>query len=270
MYSRYIRDMSSEVSDVKNTFSGWDQCMAKAYCKWPVIIGIILGVVIAASMIWCLIRCICCGAECCCGCLSCFSCCTSCCNSSSHHSNKGYTQPMTAAPQVSQYAQYQPTAAPVYRAQQQAQYARFDAPGAGAKAFNEDALPAMPSWGQSRTVRQQEEVDEMDMGRLHQHQHQYNNNNNQAAEPMLPKSPYAQVAEYPYQANAGAYSGDLGYAGEQGQQQQYGYGQQQQMQQYSPRAQSPGYESQFSHAAPPSYHTSAPARKPVGGSWRDL
>ncbi|KAI5271587.1 hypothetical protein E4T47_05096 [Aureobasidium subglaciale] len=264
MYSRYIRDMSSEVSDVKNTFSGWDQCMTKAYCKWPVIIGIILGVVIAASMIWCLIRCICCGAECCCGCLSCFSCCTSCCSSSSHHSNKGYTQPMTAAPpQGPQYTQYQASAAPVYRAQQAAQYARFDAPGAGGnKAFNEDALPAMPSWGQSRTVRQQEEVDEMEMGRLHQY-----HNNNQAAQPMLSKSPYAQVAEYPYQANAGADSGDLGYAGEQGQHQQYGYGQQQQ---YSPRAQSPGYESQFSHAAPPSYHTSAPARKPVGGSWRDL
>ncbi|KAI5199420.1 hypothetical protein E4T39_06247 [Aureobasidium subglaciale] len=271
MYSRYIRDMSSEVSDVKNTFSGWDQCMTKAYCKWPVIIGIIVGVVIAASVVWCLIRCICCGAECCCGCLSCFSCCTSCCNSSRR--NNGYTQqPQPAVSQFPQYAQYQPAAAPVYRAQQQQQpqYAHFDAPGAG-KPFNEDALPAMPSWGQSRTMRQ-EEVNEMEMGHLHQHQ------NNQAAQPMLPKSPHAQVQEYPYQANAGAYSGDLGYAaGDQSRQQhQYGYGQQHM--QYSPRSQSPGYESQFSShavAPPPSYHTSAPsavgvARKPIGGSWRDL
>ncbi|THX93629.1 hypothetical protein D6D02_10276 [Aureobasidium pullulans] len=267
MYSRYIRDMSSEVSDVKNTFSGWDQCMTKAYCKWPVIVGIIVGVVIAASLIWCLIRCLCCGVECCCGCLSCFSCCTSCCNNN-HHRNQGYAQqPTLVAPvsQFPQYTQYQPAAQPVYRSQQQVpQYAHFDAPSSNKK-FNEDALPAMPSWSQGRTLRHQDDVNEMEMGSLH-------NNNNQAsaAAPMLPKSPNAHVQEYPYQFNAGAYGGDLGYSAPSPYAaEQYGYGQ---AAQYSPRAQSPGYESSYAGVAPPSYHTAAPevTRKPVGGSWRDL
>lgn len=85
---------------------------------------------------------------------------------------------------------------------------------------------------------------------------------------MLPKSPRAQTQEYPYQANAGAYNGDLGssrsptaYANET-QPQQYGYGQQ------SGRSASQGYEASVNSL--PSYHTSAPARKPVNGSWRDI
>ncbi|CAD0095987.1 unnamed protein product [Aureobasidium mustum] len=206
MYSRYMRDVSSEVSDVKNTFSGWDQCMSKAYCN------------------------------------------------NGHHRNQGYTQPPPPVSQFPQYTQYQPAAAPVYRSQQP-QYARFDAPSSN-KPFNEDALPAMPSWSQSRTLRQQDT--DMEMGSI----------SNQAAQPMLPKSPHANVQEYPYQANAGAYGGDLGtshspYAP---QTEQYGYGQGH----YSPRVASPA------GTAAPSYHTTAPAapagvaRKPVSGSWRDL
>ncbi|KAG9959682.1 hypothetical protein KCU61_g7249, partial [Aureobasidium melanogenum] len=256
MYSRYMRDVSSEVSDVKNTFSGWDQCMSKAYCKWPVIIGIIVGVVVALSIVWCLVRCLCCGVECCCSCMSCFSCCTSCCRNG-HHRNQGYTQPPPPVSQFPQYTQYQPAAAPVYRSQQP-QYARFDAPSSN-KPFNEDALPAMPSWGQSRTLRQQDT--DMEMGSM----------NNQAAQPMLPKSPHTQVHEYPYQANAGAYGGDLGtsHSSYAPQTEQYGYGH------YSSRVASPGYEASVAGTAAPSYHTTAPAapgvaRKPVSGSWRDL
>ncbi|KAH0285141.1 hypothetical protein M436DRAFT_57472 [Aureobasidium namibiae CBS 147.97] len=261
MYSRYIRDISSEVDGVKNTFSGWDQCMTKAYCKWPVIIGIVVGAVIAISVVWCLVRCLCCGLECCCGCLSCFSCCTSCCNNH-HRRQQGYTQPPPPVSQFPQYTQYRPAAAPVYRQQQQQQqpqYAHLDAPS---KSFNEDALPAMPSWNNSRSFRQQQdaEVDDMEMGNMHA----------QAAQPMLPKSPRAQVQEYPYQANAGAYNGDLGHSQSQSpyanEPQQYGYGRQES------RVALP-YEASIN--PPPSYHTSAPAaqgvaRKPVSGSWREV
>jgi hypothetical protein len=254
--------------------------MTKAYCKyvapsflfythpqvadsflprWPVIIGIVVGAVIAISIVWCLVRCLCCGLECCCSCLSCFSCCTSCCNNN-HRRHQGYTQAPPPVSQFPQYTQYQPAAAPVYRSQQQKpQYAHFDAPS---KPFNEDALPAMPSWNNSRTLRQQDtEVNDMEMGNMH----------NQAAQPMLPKSPRAQVQEYPYQANAGAYGGDLASSRAElpQQPQQYGYGRQ------SPRVPATSYEG--SVAAPPSYHTTAPApagqgvaRKPVSGSWRDL
>jgi hypothetical protein len=230
--------------------------------RWPVIIGIVVGAVIAISIVWCLVRCLCCGMECCCGCLSCFSCCTSCCNNN-HHRNQGYTQPPPPVSQFPQYTQYQPAAAPVYRSQQQKpQYAHFDAPS---KPYNEDALPPMPSWNNSRTLRQQDtDVNEMEMGSM--------NNLQAAAQPMLPKSPRAQVQEYPYQANAGAYGGDLAssqrhspYGDEQPQ--QYGYGH------HSPSVASRGYEASVN--PPPSYHTSAPgaqgvARKPVSGSWRDL
>jgi hypothetical protein len=120
----------------------------------------------------------------------------------------------------------------------------------------------MPSWNNSRTLRQQDiEINDMEMGSMH----------NQAAQPMLPKSPRAQVQEYPYQANAGAYGGDLASSRAElpQQPQQYGYGRQ------SPRVPASAYEG--SVAAPPSYHTTAPApagqgvaRKPVSGSWRDL
>jgi hypothetical protein len=188
--------------------------------------------------------------------LSCFSCCNN-----NHRRHQGYTQAPPPVSQFPQYTQYQPAAAPVYRSQQQQQqqkpqYAHFDAPS---KPFNEDALPAMPSWNNSRTLRQQDnEINEMEMGSMH----------NQAAQPMLPKSPRAQVQEYPYQANAGAYGGDLASSRAElpQQPQQYGYGRQ------SPRVAAQGYEGSI--AAPPSYHTTAPAqgvaRKPVSGSWRDL
>lgn len=116
----------------------------------------------------------------------------------------------------------------------------------------------MPSWSNSRTVRQ--EMQDVEMGRM------------QAA-PMLPKTADAHVQEYPYQSNAGAHSGDLGMSGARSPyQEQYGYGQ---TTYQSPRVQSPVYEA--SVAPPPSYHTTAPdsganafARKPVAGSWRDL
>jgi hypothetical protein len=230
--------------------------LTRSFPRWPVIIGIVVGAVIAISIVWCLVRCLCCGLECCCSCLSCFSCCTSCCNNN-HRRHQGYTQAPPPVSQFPQYTQYQPAAAPVYRSQQQQQnpqYAHFDAPS---KPFNEDALPAMPSWNNSRTLRQQDnEVNEMEMGSMH----------NQAAQPMLPKSPRAQVQEYPYQANAGAYGGDLASSRAElpRQPQQYGYGRQ------SPRVAAQGYEGSI--AAPPSYHTTAPgvARKPVSGSWRDL
>ncbi|OCK89973.1 uncharacterized protein K441DRAFT_581554, partial [Cenococcum geophilum 1.58] len=58
------RDIASSTGDIKSTFSSWDKCMAKAYCKWPVIAVIIIGSCIVLSILFCLFRCICCGAEC--------------------------------------------------------------------------------------------------------------------------------------------------------------------------------------------------------------
>lgn len=82
-------------ADAKQTLSSWDNCMAKDYCKWPVIVAIIVGGIIAFSVIFCIARCICCGAECA---ICCCKCCTCCCGSDSGHKrmkseNQGYPPP---------------------------------------------------------------------------------------------------------------------------------------------------------------------------------
>lgn len=217
--------------------------------RWPVIIGIIVGVVIALSIIWCLVRCLCCGLECCCSCFSCCTSCASCCSSASHR-NRGYQQqqPTPVIQQYPRYAQYHSAPAPVYGQQRsQPQYARFDAPS-----HNPDALPAMPSWDNARTLQHPDH--DVEMGQLH---------SSSAAAPMLPKSPNVQASEYPYQQHAGAYGGDLGAAQYSPYEDQYGYGN---TAYQSPRVTSP--------APPPSYHSEVPAsgvaRKPVAGTWRDL
>lgn len=219
----------------------------------------------------------------CCGCLSCMSCCTSCCRSG-HHRNRGYSQPAPAPP-MQPYQQYQSAPPPMYGAPP-AQYARFDAPSqakSGHK-YNEDSLPAMPSWDNAPTTRQLDEDLEMEKMPYASAQ----------AAPMLPKT---------YRAGgAGTHAGDLGMMGGPQYQQptQHGYGQSspygmsqaanpytdahtgygQPQQTYNPygyngQRQSAGYEP--SVAPPPSYRTAAPhvaapvvGRKPVSGSWRDL
>ncbi|KAH7116806.1 hypothetical protein B0J11DRAFT_571302, partial [Dendryphion nanum] len=61
------------LDEAKDTLSSWDKCMAKSYCKWPVIVVIIVGVLFTVSMIFCIYKCGKC-ATCCC-CCNCCSCC---------------------------------------------------------------------------------------------------------------------------------------------------------------------------------------------------
>ncbi|KAF3046120.1 hypothetical protein E8E12_011204 [Didymella heteroderae] len=83
-------------ADAKQTLSSWDNCMAKDYCKWPVIVAIIVGGIIAFSVVFCIARCLCCAAECT---MCCCKCCTCCCGSgdSGHKrmksENQGYPPP---------------------------------------------------------------------------------------------------------------------------------------------------------------------------------
>ncbi|KAJ4380959.1 hypothetical protein N0V86_003306 [Didymella sp. IMI 355093] len=167
-------------ADAKQTLSSWDNCMAKDYCKWPVIVVIIVGGIIAFSVIFCIARCICCGAD-----------------DSGHKrmksGNQGYQgypppqpypqQPLPQQPYASPnpYAearsfappppppqQYQSHATPVMARRptnphfnpqvnpkfarppppEQPKFATFDA---NSKPANEDALPAMPSWNEARS-----------------------------------------------------------------------------------------------------------------------
>lgn len=164
------------LDDARNTLSSWDNCMAKAYCKWPVIVAIIVGSLILISVITCIARCICCGAECAC---CCFRCCTCCCSGSGRGHKRmkseptpAYPQSYSGAPPFNPYAQAHAAAPPPpvdtrpvnqqYRSNpmpsfgaapaaqpERPQFATFDSTKA---VVNEDALPAMPTWKDGRDV----------------------------------------------------------------------------------------------------------------------
>ncbi|KAJ6149909.1 hypothetical protein N7471_001108 [Penicillium samsonianum] len=148
----WARDTASDLESVPNTFSSWDTCMAKSYCKWPVIVGIIIGSVVLLAVLGCIVNCLCCGYQCC-------KCCCSCCCPSGRRRNKTPKHfddpPFHQPPPPAANPVYQsPPAPPSYRgAQQRApsfrggqQTAHFDAPKSPAAHVNEDALPEMPTW----------------------------------------------------------------------------------------------------------------------------
>lgn len=166
------RDLSTDASNIRNTFTSWDSCMSKTYCKWPVIAGIIIGSLILLSLLWCVFRCLCCGAECCCGCLAC---CNACCPSPrrGHRGKDGYyqqppPQPAFQPAPYQSYPQYQSAPPPVYGAAgggyRGAQTATFDVPGKNGAptTYNEDALPPMPSWDNAASRHVEEDDVEME------------------------------------------------------------------------------------------------------------
>ena len=132
---------SSTIDEIKSApqaFSSWNSCMAKSYCKYPAIIGIIIAVLIAVSIIWCCVRCCCCGLSCCCGCFSCFG---RCCPSSRERKRSKYTESPSDYRQPNPYMGYVPPSIPP--PYQGPNTATFDMPG---NKMNGDALPAMPTW----------------------------------------------------------------------------------------------------------------------------
>lgn len=170
------------------------------------IVAIILGGIIVLSVVLCIARCICCGAELAC---CCFKCCTCCCPSGGRRGNKRVLTPPPGSYNNSAYGSalppaplppqnfnqpYQSHAPPTFRPapapapaptfnpappapapafntapkSEAPQFARFDA---HAQPVNEDALPAMPSWRDAKSVHVEEEVvpekrDDVEMDRL--------------------------------------------------------------------------------------------------------
>ncbi|KAJ5101620.1 hypothetical protein NUU61_003842 [Penicillium alfredii] len=104
--SLWARDAASEIKSVPSTLSSWDKCMAKSYCKWPVIVGIIVGSVIVIAIL-----------------------------ASSAPAAPAYQSP--AAP---------PAFRGTPQTRSTPQTARFDSPKTASSTVNEDALPAMPTW----------------------------------------------------------------------------------------------------------------------------
>ncbi|KAF2839770.1 hypothetical protein M501DRAFT_991778 [Patellaria atrata CBS 101060] len=219
------RDLASSFDDARDTLSSWDKCMDKNYCKWPVIVGIIIGSLILISVLICIIRCACCGAACCC---SCMSCCTSCCPSGGRKHKNHESLPSPApmpydGPIDTQYASR--AGMPMYGAgfpssvstygSSAPQYAQFDASTNKGGKFNEDALPAMPSWDTATQRKVQVEIEEEEPPRNQEvgiamkpldrdgSLHADYGNTHSATSPMLPNaagaplrspvSPYAQT-----------------------------------------------------------------------------
>ena len=170
----------------RTTASSFTQALRQQHLltngRWPVIVAIIVGSLIVLSVVVCIARCICCGAECA---ICCCKCCTCCCGSSGDRSGHkrmkseptptyppyaaaGAPNPYAQSPYAQAHAAAPPAPAPIdtrpvnqqYRshaapaftpvsapANEPPQFATFASPN---KPVNEDALPAMPSWGDAR------------------------------------------------------------------------------------------------------------------------
>ncbi|KAI1913280.1 hypothetical protein LOZ61_002814 [Ophidiomyces ophidiicola] len=137
------------LTDVKQTFSSWNACMQKAYCKWPAIIGIVLGSLVVLGIAWCII-----GRK----------------RSDDGPPRSKYADPPAAyqPPPPASYGFQQP-APPVYNSPAPnysspvPQYAQFDTPS---KPVNEDALPHMPSWQHASTRRVEDTSQDLEMKNL--------------------------------------------------------------------------------------------------------
>lgn len=289
--------MQRDITDVQNTFSSWDSCMSEAYCKWPAIVGIIIGCLIVLSIILCCARCLCCGAECCCACCSCFNrCCPS-----PREKNQGYQQ---QPPQPYGYGgQYQSPAPPEYGGgaapwggYRGPQTATFDAGGKkqGNGNYNEDSLPAMPSWDTAKDRHELVEDDDVEMRRMDQHSAQ--------SQPFLASG--AQQPDYNNNSGQRYYNAqDAPPAADLGTMQSNPYHDYDQHQQFvtspvstvGPQSNYPPtyhtyasppstvYEPHYAPSVAPSYHTTAGptapppgmvpgaiGRKPVQGSYRNV
>lgn len=177
-------------SHAQQTLSSWDSCMAKAYCKWPAIIGIIIASVIIISILGCCLRCLCCGLSFCpCG----------------QRRSKRSTYPSgPSAFSPGLYQGYQP--ANSSHGYAPPQYAHFDS--SKSNRVHEDSLPAMPSWGaasQKRVLEEENYHGDVEMGKMEQ------------KAPMLahqapsPTTGYVGIESgMPYQQHGARQGGDLG------------------------------------------------------------
>ncbi len=115
------------------------------------IVGIIIGSLVALSLVFCLVRCLCCGAQCCCACMSCCA--------PRRRRPRGHQPLPSAAPPhypvaMQPYAPAQPYVQATPAVYGSIRTAQFDASSQGGAStrvpFNEDALPAMPTWGEAK------------------------------------------------------------------------------------------------------------------------
>ncbi|KAL6249164.1 hypothetical protein RBB50_004227 [Rhinocladiella similis] len=211
-YHLLPRDIINDVKSAPETFSSWDKCMQKAYCKWPAIIGIVVGSLILLSLIWCFARCLCCGAELCACCVRCCPC-----GSSGRRRDRTKFQDDYSRMPPTPYGGYQPAPAPApmaYGANPMTpQFATFEEPS---KKINEDSLPPMPSWD-TAVKRRVEDTSEplnpnyqsdLEMGRLEPPQPRMRGGYNTV--PSGPTSPIPPQTHEEYFDHTHSYQSDLG------------------------------------------------------------
>ncbi|KAF2810519.1 uncharacterized protein BDZ99DRAFT_520584 [Mytilinidion resinicola] len=266
-----------DVADVKATFTSWDKCMAKTYCKWPVIAAIIVVALVLISVLICLGRCICCGAECAC---CCFRCCGGCCGGGGRKGHKkmnsasappplpgGYQPAFPSTPVNSQYRAHN---TPAF---EKPQFATFES---SSKPVNEDALPPMPSWSDATSRKVEEEIVPEKPGdvELHNLEHKAGASDSMlagaAGTPLrspgrspVPQSPYH--AESAYSPPSQQYGGFAGRPSQPGLRSQDSFRSGQQngvVDQYG--NQQPGYGNRLNSPAP-----GAPAYDPIHQYERD-
>ncbi|KAL9615226.1 MAG: hypothetical protein Q9167_000320 [Letrouitia subvulpina] len=119
--------------------SGWNKCMAKPYCKWPAIIGIVLAVLVALTALYCCCRCLSC---CCCDCLS---------GGRYRRQTKHKYADLSEQPPYA-YGHARDPAAGTGR-EDPPRYARFEQPKKQQQRQNQDSLPDMPMWDQAKERR---------------------------------------------------------------------------------------------------------------------
>ncbi|KFY83893.1 hypothetical protein V500_09800 [Pseudogymnoascus sp. VKM F-4518 (FW-2643)] len=174
------RGLAESASDVKTSFSSWDNCMKATYCKWPIIAAIIVGGLIVLSVVWCIVRCCCCGMSCCCACFNCLKCCGNCCGccDSPDKKHKHLDEP-DFPPAFAPHSGYKApdpmmsgggaAGTPFSPAPS---YARFETGPNGMaidpKPVNDDALPPMPSWDTAakRRISVEDEHGAVELGEL--------------------------------------------------------------------------------------------------------
>lgn len=223
------RSITGEVDSVKNTFSSWDNCMAKSYCKWPVIIAIIVASLIVFSVVWCIIRCACCGMSCCCSCFSflkCCDCCGGCCDGKKDKPMKHLDDPYQ--PRQGFPAQGYQAPAPMMGGAlggkpEPPQYAQFEVGKSGLAVdpkpspLSEDALPPMPSWdgAAKKHVLNEEEKNAVELGELDPATGQKVPLMTNAVSPAIggPSSPTHEMGTSPYGSRPGQGVGGNGYIG---------------------------------------------------------
>ncbi|KOS18947.1 hypothetical protein ESCO_000864 [Escovopsis weberi] len=233
-----IASVEDKADDIKQTFTHWNICMTKDYCKWPAVGVIIILSLIIIGVTICIIRCCCLGLSCCCSCFRCLKCCGNCCGCCDSPGDRphkyshepfgdqqkkpgaGYRQ---QAPMEAHFPPPPPTAhsvKPSYSGPPQ--YAEFDM-----KRPDPDALPAMPSWEESQSKKMM--VEELEMDNLPQKEPPVMQRMPPQRGPMPGNNPYA-VSELPghgynmQQGNAANYMNAHGNVYDQGQQHGYDQG----------------------------------------------